>query len=345
MLVVQHLRERLAGDGEDLLGDAVTADELWSCTTCGACEEACPVAINHIDRIVDLRRVLVERGQIARAAGRALESMRGKGNAWDQAPAERARWAERLGVRVLREGEACETIYWVGCAAAFDEQARRVAEAVATLLQKAGVDFGILGPREGCSGDLARRVGEEGLFAELARRNVELLRSHGARRVVTHCPHCLNTFAREYALDGIEVVHHSALLAELLAEGRLVPTRATARRVTLHDPCYLGRYNGIYEAPRAALAALPGAVVAEMPRSGPRSFCCGGGGGQLLIDVRVGERIPTLRFAEAAALGVDVIATACPFCKIMLAPVPAEQGAEGRIAIRDVAELLAEACA
>lgn len=344
MLVVQHLREHRDVTAEVLPG-RVTPDELWSCTTCGACEEVCPVAVNHIDRIVDLRRVLVERGAVAPAAARALESLAGKGNLWAQPPGERARWAERLGVRVLAEGEACDTIYWIGCAGAYDEQARRVSEAVASLLQRAGVVFGILGAREGCSGDVARRVGEEGLFAELARRNVEMLRGHGVRRVITHCPHCLNTFRREHGLDGIEIVHHAALLAELVAAGRLTPTRGAARRITLHDPCYLGRYQGEYVAPRAVLAALPRVEVAEMPRSRERAFCCGGGGGQVLIDVKIGERIPSLRFAEAAAVGADVVATACPFCKIMLAPVPAEQGLEGRIAVRDVAELLLEACA
>lgn len=348
MLVVQHLRERLAADGRDgveLVPAAVAPDELWSCTTCAACEEACPVAINHIDRIVDLRRVLVERGELQAATARALESLGAKRNLFDQPPSERARWAERLGVRVLREGEPCETIYWVGCAGAYDEQARRVSEAVATLLKRAGVEFGILGAREGCSGDLARRVGEEGLYGELARSNAEMLRAHGVKRIVTHCPHCLNAFRNEHELGEIEVVHHSTLLAELVAAGRLEPKRSTARRITLHDPCYLGRYNGIYDAPRAALAALPDVELAEMPRSRASSFCCGGGGGQMVVDVKQGERIPTLRFAEAAALGVDAIATACPFCKIMLAPVPAEQGAEARIAVKDLAELLAEACA
>ena len=346
MLVVQRLRERMSGErnGNEILGGVLHPDELWSCTTCGACEETCPVAINHIDRIVDLRRVLVDRGEVQPTAVRGLESLRGKENPFDAPPAERARWAERLGVRVLQPGEPCETIYWVGCAGAFDEQARKVSEAVATLLQRAKIDFGILGPREGCSGDLARRIGEEGLFVEAARRNVEMLRAHGAKRVVTHCPHCLNSLTKEHGLDGIEVIHHSVLLKRLLDEGRLKLTREVARRMTYHDPCYLGRYNGIFDEARAAIQAIPRAELAEMPRSRERSFCCGGGGGQMLLEVRSAERVPNLRFAEAAELGVDLIVTACPFCKIMLAPAAAEGSAERRIVVKDMAEILAEAC-
>jgi Fe-S oxidoreductase/nitrate reductase gamma subunit len=345
-LVIQHLREQMNGErgASSLIGGVIDPDELWSCTTCGACEEICPVAINHIDRIVDLRRVLTDRGDIQPTAARALESLLGKGNLWDHAPGERARWAERLGVRVLRDGEQCDTIYWVGCAGAYDEEARKVATAVATLLKKAGMDFGILGPREQCSGDFARRLGEEGLFQELAQRNVEAIRAHGAHRIVTHCPHCLNTFGKEYALGDVEIVHHAVLLQRLLDEGRLQPTRGGEQRIAFHDPCYLGRYNGVFDEPRRVLGALPQVTLEELPRTRERSFCCGGGGGQVLIDVKIGERVPNLRFAEAEALGVDAIATACPFCKIMLAPVPAERGLEGKIAVKDVAELLAEAC-
>lgn len=347
MLIIQHLRTTMNSGRhrDDVIGPVIDADELWSCTTCGACEQICPVAINHIDRIVDLRRVLVERGELQAAAGRGLDSLLLKGNFLDGAPSDRARWAERLGVRVLRDAEPCETIYWIGCAGSYDEQARKVSEAVAALLKRAGVDFGILGSREGCTGDCARRMGEEGLFEELARRNIEVLRAHGVKRIVTHCPHCLNTFTKEYDLPGVEIVSHAVLLQQLVEAGRLQPSRAAGRRVTFHDPCYLGRYNGIFAAPRALLGAIPGTELKEMPRTGARSFCCGGGGGQVLLDVKVGERIPNLRFAEAEQLGVDVIATACPFCKIMLAPVPAERGLEGKIVIKDVAELLAEACA
>ncbi|MFQ5666517.1 MAG: heterodisulfide reductase-related iron-sulfur binding cluster [Candidatus Binatia bacterium] len=346
MLILQHLREELrtGRNGIGVIGHVIDPNELWSCTTCAACEEICPISINHIDRIVDLRRVLVERGEIQPAAARALESMLDKGNPWDDVPSERAQWAQQLGVRVLRDGESCDTIYWVGCAGAYDEQGRKVSEAVLTLLKRAGVDFGILGTQERCSGDLARRIGEEGLFTELACRNTATLRSHNPRRVVTHCPHCLNTFRHEYALYGIEIVHHSVLLRQLVADGRLVPRRDVPQHVTFHDPCYLGRYNGIYEAPREMLAAIPQTVMTELPRSRAQSFCCGGGGGQVLFDVKIGERVPNLRFAEAEQLGIDVIATACPFCKIMLVPVPAERRLEGKIAVKDVAELLAEAC-
>jgi Fe-S oxidoreductase len=235
-------------------------------------------------------------------------------------------------------------VYWVGCAAACDEQARRVAEATLRLLRKAEIPFGVLGSRERCSGDFARRVGDEGLFQNLAAANTRALLSHRPRRIVTHCPHCLNAFRREYELGGVEILHHAAFLLELVAGGRLQPARPVARTLTFHDPCYLTRYHGLGQPPRALLGAIPGCSVREMPRNGARALCCGGGGGQVLVDVRAGGRIPDLRFEEARATGAEWIATACPFCKIMLAPVPAERGLEGRMAVRDVAEVLAEAC-
>jgi len=344
MLLLEHLREA----GEDmeapLVGTTIEPDEIWSCTTCGACEEACPVAILHIDRIVDLRRSSVERGEVPATAARAMESLAGKGNLWGNVPGERGQWLEALGVRPLSEGEPCETLYWIGCAAACDEQARRIAEATIRLLRQAGVRFGVLGSRERCSGDFARRVGDEGLFQSLAAANTRTVLSHQPQRIVTHCPHCLNAFRREYQWDGIEVVHHAAFLERLVAEGRLQPARPVARALTFHDPCYLTRYHGLGDPPRALLAAIPGCSVREMPRSGARALCCGGGGGQVLVDIRAGQRIPDLRFEEARATGAEWIATACPFCKIMLAPVPAERSLEGRVAVRDVAEVLAEAC-
>lgn len=350
MFIIQHLREQLQGERRDpqLIGSGgqgvIDPNELWSCTTCAACEEICPVAINHIDRIVDLRRMLVERGEIQRLTARSLESMYIKGNPWDHAPGDRVRWATGLDIRQLQDSEECETIYWVGCAGAFDEEARKVTTAVARLLQRAGVDFGILGAQERCCGDFARRLGEESLFRALAQRNTEAIRSHRPKRLLTHCPHCLNTFSKEYDLAGIEVVHHAEFLAQLVKTGKLELMQGATKQVTFHDPCYLGRHNGIFEAPRAVLGAIGELEQKEMGRMRERSFCCGGGGGQVLLNLPIGERIPNLRFAEAEALGVDVIATACPYCKIMLSPVAAERGVEGKIAVKDVAELLAEAC-
>jgi Fe-S oxidoreductase/nitrate reductase gamma subunit len=345
MLMVDRLRTASSTADRMLLPSVVTPDELWSCTTCTACEDVCPVAIHHVDRIVDIRRVLVERGDLEASARRALESMLDKGNAWDQPPDNRTLWLEPLGVRILAKGERCETLYWVGCAGAYDDEARRVTEAVTKLLKRAGVDFACLGSREGCTGDMARRIGDEGLFQELSRRNVALLREHGVRRVITHCPHCLNTLTREYdGLDEIEIVHHSVLLDQLVREGRLTPSREFARRITLHDPCYLGRYNDEYDAPRSVLNQLPRTEVVEMPRHRNRSFCCGGGGGQMIVDVRIGERVPTLRVAEAATTTADVVATACPFCKIMLKSAAAEHDGETRIDVKDISEILASTC-
>lgn len=313
--------------------------ELYACTTCAACEVVCPVEVTHVGPIVGLRRARVESGRIAEPLARALEHLDRTGNPWGYPPAERSACAVALGLRVLAEREPCETIYWIGCAGAYDTAGRRVTEAVVGLLRQAGVSFGVLGAAECCSGDIARRTGEEGLFRALVARNTNLLLSHQVRTVITHCPHCLNVFRREYpGLAGVAVRHHTEVLAELVEQGRLAARRGT-RSVTLHDPCYLGRYHGIYAAPRRLVEHVAG-PIREMARSREESFCCGGGGGQVIVDVPARERVPAIRMREAEATGAEVVATACPFCKMMLA-----SEAESPARVRDVAELLAEACA
>src|SRR5581483_5200787 len=258
-------------------------EEAWSCTTCAACVRACPFEIEVLDKLVDLRRNLVEAGALDPSPARALEAIVERGNPFGGAPADRLAWAADLEVRVLGPGESTDTLYWVGCAGAYDPHGRRVAQSTARLLRAAGVEFAVLGTAETCTGDPARRLGEEGAFREAAARVARTLDGVRFRRIVTHCAHCFHVFRNELAggdgSAGLPVVHHTQLLAELVGAGRLAPQRPLGERVTVHDPCYLARHNGEVAAPRAGLAVMPGLELVEMPRSGARTFCCGAGGG------------------------------------------------------------------
>jgi Fe-S oxidoreductase len=337
VVVQKTLRAALEGRPLDSL---VTAEEAWACTTCAACVHACPFQIEVLDKLVDLRRLWVEQGALDPSAARALEAIVERGNAWGAPPGERMGWADGLRVRVLEPGDEVELLYWVGCAGAFDPSGRRVTRSMVRLLSRAGVEFGVLGPAESCTGDPARRMGEEGLFREAAERVVETLGRVRFRRILSHCAHCFHVLRNEYPALGAryDVIHHSQLLADLVRSGRLSPAREVAGSATFHDPCYLGRHNGEYEAGRMVLASFPGLASVEMPRSRDRSFCCGAGGGGNWVEVRQGQRIASLRMAEARATGAAVVATACPFCTIMLEGEIAGQG----MAVRDVAELLLE---
>jgi Fe-S oxidoreductase len=331
-------------DGEfepaPLVPNAVTDDIVWDCVTCGACVRECPVSIEHVDHIVDLRRHLVMvDSRFPNEAEQMLRDVERSSNPWGKAQTERAEWAERLGVKVLEPGDpAPEVLYWVGCAASFDERARTAAESTAKLLQAAGVDFAILGPREACTGDPARRMGNEYLFQAYAEQNVGTLNEAGVKKVVASCPHCFNTIANEYPDFGgdYEVVHHSELLAELVREGRLEPS-ANGGAITYHDSCYLARHNDVLEGPRELVAAVGEPV--EMERSGKRTFCCGAGGAHMWMEERAGK-INEERAREAAETGADTLAVACPFCTVMLDDGVRQRGDELRVA--DVATLLAE---
>jgi Fe-S oxidoreductase len=300
----------------------------------------CPVSIEHIDHIVDLRRHLVMNE--ARFPGEAepmLRDVERSSNPWGKPQSDRAAWAEGLGVRVLEPGDpAPDVLYWVGCAASFDERARTSAESTAKLLAAAGIDFAILGPREACTGDPARRMGNEYVFQAFAEQNVETLNESGAKKIVTSCPHCFNTLANEYPDFGgsYEVVHHSELLAELVREGRISPNTGD-RRITYHDSCYLARHNDVLAEPRELVAAVGQPV--EMARSGKRTFCCGAGGAHMWMEER-GRPINEERVREAAETGAETLAVACPYCTIMLDDGVRTSGRDLRVA--DVATLLAE---
>jgi Fe-S oxidoreductase len=325
-----------------LVPNAVPEESVWDCVTCGACVQACPVSIEHVDHIVDLRRhlVMVESSFPAESEP-MLRDVERASNPWGKAQSERADWAASIGVRVLEPGDpAPEYLYWVGCASSFDERARKTAEATAKLLTRAGVDFAILGPREACTGDPARRIGNEYVFQAFAEQNVETLNEAGVTKIIANCPHCFNTLANEYPDFGgrYEVIHHSEVLSRLVAEGRLAPRRDAALPITYHDSCYLARHNDVLTPPRDLVAAVGDPV--EMERSGKRTFCCGAGGAHMWMEERA-KPINENRVREAAATGAQTLAVACPFCTVMLDDGVQSVGAELRVV--DVATLLVEA--
>jgi Fe-S oxidoreductase len=334
--------EVAAPDLAALVPGAVPEESVWDCVTCGACVQACPVSIEHVDHIVDLRRhlVMVESSFPAEAEP-MLRDVERASNPWGRAQSDRADWAAELGIRVLEPGDpAPEYLYWVGCASSFDERARKTAEATARLLRKAGVDFAILGPREACTGDPARRMGNEYVFQALAEQNVETLNDAGVTKIIANCPHCFNTLGNEYPDFGgnYEVVHHSELLARLVREGRLVPQRSEGLSITYHDSCYLARHNDVLAPPRELVATVGEPV--EMARSGKETFCCGAGGAHMWMEERAGA-INENRVREAAETGAQTLAVACPFCTVMLDDGVQSVGADLRVA--DVATLLVEA--
>ena len=324
--------------------DVVEDEVVWDCTTCGACMRECPVDIEHVDHIVDMRRNLVMgESRFPTEAGAMLRNMESVKNPWGVPQSERGAWADGIGVRILDDGEAPEYLYWVGCASSFDDRAKKIAQATARVLQRAGVRFGILGPRELCNGDPARRFGHEYLFQELARENIATLDSVKAKKIVVNCPHCFNTMRNEYPdLGGnYEVVHHTQLFAELMAKGRLKPSEELDTLVTYHDPCYLGRHNSVYDEPRDVLSHLPGVRQVEMPRHRERGFCCGAGGSRMWMEEHLGKRVNAERTDEAAATGADVVGVACPFCQVMLDD--AARAKPGELEVLDVAQVVERA--
>jgi Fe-S oxidoreductase len=340
-LLIMGVRDQLfVQSAEPIVGNGVPEEMIWDCVTCGACVEVCPVSIEHVDHIVDLRRsrLMVDSAFPAEAEP-MLRDVERASNPWGKPQTERAAWAAELGVRVLEPGDpAPEYLYWVGCAASFDERAKKSAESTAKLLQKAGVDFAILGPREGCTGDPARRMGNEYVFQAAAEQNVATLNEQGVTKIVASCPHCFNTLANEYGDFGgsYEVLHHTELLSQLVDEGRLTPA-GDAGSITYHDSCYLARHNDVRMEPRKLLNVIGQPV--EMKRSGKNTFCCGAGGAHMWMEER-GSQINVERVREAAETGAETLAVACPFCTVMLDDGVREVGAEMRVA--DVATLLAE---
>jgi Fe-S oxidoreductase len=352
-LLIMALRDRLLADGpkalatpgaklQPLVPNAVTDNVVWDCVTCGACVRECPVGIEHIDHIVDLRRnlVMVE-SRFPEEAGSMLRDIDRASNPWGRSQGDRAQWAQGLDVRVLQPGEAPpDVLFWVGCAPSFDERAKKSAVSTAKLLKEAGVDFAILGPREACTGDPARRMGDEYTFQKQAQQNVATLNEAKVTKIITTCPHCFNTIGSEYADFGgrYEVIHHTEFLAGFVREGKL-KTLAGDRKITYHDSCYLARHNDVIDEPRELVAASGEAV--EMPRNRERTFCCGAGGARMFMEEKRGRPINEERVREAAATGADTLAVGCPFCTVMLDDGVRETGA--KLQVIDLATLLSEA--
>jgi Fe-S oxidoreductase/nitrate reductase gamma subunit len=325
---------------------ATSPAPLWQCTTCAACMEACPVFIEQMPKIVDMRRFLVmEEAEFPDSMQEAVVSLERRGHPFSGTQATRLDWAEGLDVKQARDAHDAEVLLWVGCGGALVERNQKVSRATARLLERAGVSFAVMGREEKCSGDPARRIGNEFLFEQLAKENVSNLNKYGVKKVVTACPHCFNTFKHEYPQYGgaFEVYHHSEYLARLVDEGRLAPVAASDKKITFHDPCYLGRQNGVYDAPRRLVQISSRAAPVEMGRSRNESFCCGGGGGMSFVDEPPNQRVNQERAREVVETGADVVAVACPFCMTMLEDGVGARRGERDVQVLDVSELLLEA--
>ena len=358
------LRRLALGSGtaaeKSLVGDVIHDETLWSCTTCRACEQECPVFIEPVSDIVEMRRHLaMEEGRLPDSLAGALRSTERQGNPWGQARHQRADWAAGLDVPLMSGSGKADVLFWVGCAGSYDPRNQKVSRALVQIMRAAGVDFAILGQEESCNAEWTRRAGEEYLYQQQAQQNVETLRQYQFKRIVTACPHCFNTLKNEYPqflspdfgsladsrslVGGWEVLHHSQLIQELLAAGRIRPKQGAALRAAYHDSCYLGRYNGVYTAPRQALASIPGLRLAELSRSRERGFCCGGGGGSMWMEQEADKRVNAVRLDEVARLNPALLATACPFCLIMLGEALAARPQAGTTQLQDIAEVVAAA--
>ncbi|MFB0516011.1 MAG: heterodisulfide reductase-related iron-sulfur binding cluster, partial [Candidatus Neomarinimicrobiota bacterium] len=358
MKIIQDLRHNLysqaLGDRPHrvLIGELISPEELWSCTTCRACMDVCPVFIDHIPTIVDMRRFLIlSEGKPPEGAAASLEKTAQQGNPWGFPRENRLKWAADAGLDVplMADKQAADILYWVGCAGAYDPRNQEIARAMVAILESAGVDYAILGREESCTGDSARRMGEEYLYETLARQNIATLAKYCFNRIITTCPHCFQTLGKDYRQLGANwtVQHHSEYIQELLEQGRLALHGHVAGKVTYHDACYLGRHNRIYDSPRKVLARVlsPDGELVEMSRSHSRSFCCGAGGGNMWYDVDQGERINYARFDQAMEAGVDMLVTACSFCLLMLDDARKVRDKEESVQLKDIAELVAASLA
>lgn len=344
--VVLDLRRAMAERRTETLHGAVIAPEtLWSCTMCQACVQECPVLIGQVDLISDLRRHLVGEGEISGPPAKAMADIGKQFNPFGRPARDRMAWAAGLNAPTVEENPNYEYLLWVGCAASFDPRAQKVARALTQLMTEAKVNFAVLGKEERCTGDPARRLGDEFLFQESANRNIQTLNKYKARRIVTPCPHCLNTLKNEYRQFGgdFDVQHHTQFLAELTRSGRLAGGAKLDGEVTFHDPCYLARANQEIDAPREVLRAATGKTGCEMPRHGKKTFCCGAGGGRMFFEEAPEQRVSRLRAKEAIATGAKTVATGCPFCLNMMADGVASTLGGENVRVADVAELLLEA--
>jgi len=330
------------GEAGPLIGDVISEETLWSCTMCRSCMEQCPVANEHLEKIVDMRRSLVmEQAQMPEPAMVVLKSIENRGHPWRGTTSTRTEWASGLDVKVLSEDSNVDIVYWVGCTAALDARCQKIAIAMANILRAAGVNFGILGEEESCCGEPARSIGNEYLFQIQAMRNIETLNRYNVKKIVTTCPHGFNSLKNEYPQLGanFDVVHHTQFMAELIRDGKLKLTKDVAKKATYHDPCQLGRYNEIYNEPREVLASVPSLKITEMDNKMRNSFCCGGGGGRSWME-ESGVKISHLRVDDAVKTEAETIVTACPFCMMMFEDALKAKGIEEKLSVIDIAELV-----
>jgi len=331
-------------DNPVLLGGVIQDETLWSCTTCGACEEECPVMIEYVNKVIDLRRGLVlTEDRYPRELTRAFKSLETNSNPWGFGRDSRADWARGLGVKLWDKDHPTEYLYFVGCNGSFDNRGKKISSAVVASLQSAGVDFSILGMEEGCTGDPARRAGNEYLFDMLATQNTATFEEKGIRKIITHCPHCFNSLKNEYPEFGAryEVIHHSEMLAQLIKEGKIHSGEKSGEKVVVHDSCYMGRHNQVYEAPREALAVkIPADGILEVETSRERGSCCGAGGARFLLEEKVGSKMSHNRVDELMETQPDTIAVSCPYCVLMLEDALKAKGLHDKVKVKDISEFL-----
>ena len=334
-----------------IAGDIINQDVFWSCTTCMACVEACPVGINQVDQIVENRRNMVlMHGEVPAEAQSTLRRIENQGNPFGDA-ADREKWFADLDITPLKPGDTVDYLYWVGCLSAFDPRKQKIARALVKIMKAAGLSFGVLGKAEKCTGDPARRIGDENLFQTLAKENIATLSSVNFSNLISNCPHCFNSLKNEYPQLGSihgdnpapRFIHHTVLIDELIRSGQIKLSKTNDQKYTFHDPCYLGRYNNEYEAPRRALASVPGVEIEEMEQSRSKGMCCGAGGGHYWYDMKVGERVNLVRIGQASKTGASKVATGCPFCLQMMEDGVKLSSKEGELSVQDIAEIVAEA--
>lgn len=347
-------QQEVAAGGNDyvgLIGNVITEEEIWACTTCRNCEDQCPVMNEHVDKIIDLRRYLVlTEGKMDSDAQRAMTNIERQGNPWGLNRKEREEWRngrDDIEVKTVKEvekaGETFEYLFWVGSMGSYDSRSQKVVQSLAKVMNEAGVSFAILGNKEKNSGDTPRRIGNEFLFQELARQNIETFQKHGVTKIITADPHAYNTFKNEYpefGLEGVEVYHHTELIDQWIKEGRLTPKYQVKERITYHDSCYLGRYNDVYDAPREILTSLPGVELVEMERNRENAMCCGAGGGLMWMEDRAGSRINVARTEQALAVSPTVISSACPYCLTMMSDGTKAKEVEEQVHTYDIVELV-----
>jgi Fe-S oxidoreductase len=351
MDVRQRLHDKTFYSGDQsvqektLIHNYISDEEIWACTTCNACVTECPVMIEHIDTIVDLRRGLVlTEANFPAELNVVFRNLETNFTPWAFSYTERAQWAEGLDVKIAAQDNSPELLFWVGCAGSFDERYKKVSRSIVKILKTAGIDFKILGNEEKCNGDAARRLGNEYLAQMLMKENIQTLEKYGVKKILTACPHCYHSLKNEYPQFGgnYEVIHHTELIERLVKEGKITLKESEKKSLTYHDSCYLGRYNEIYDSPRTTLKSINGIELKEMNRSRDKGFCCGAGGGRMFLEEKEGKRINIERTEKALSLNVDTIATACPFCMTMLTDGVKSKDVIDKVQVKDIAEIVAD---